>query len=474
MAMQVHNDVRAQQYADVAARLDRLPITASLWRLVVLISLGGFFEFYDLFFTGYVAPGMVASGLFKPESLGVFASLQALKVAGFGVFVFATFAGLWVGTLAFGQIADRLGRRSIFTLSLLWYSVTTAIMAFQTNGFDLVLWRFIAGIGIGVELVTIDAYISELVPPDARGRAFCLNQFITFLAVPICAVLAWGLSGTTPVGLDYWRAIILIGSAGALIAWFLRRSLPESPRWLARHGRGEEALAIVAEIEQRVGSESAGPLPAPRPIATEEVAARGSLSEAFAPPYLRRTVILSIFNAAQVIGFYGFAAWVPTLLMSRGVTVTKSLEYSFIIAISSPVGPLLGALFADRIERKMQIIASLIIMGFVMVLFSQASDALWLIALGVVFTLASNVMSYAFHSYQAELYPTRIRARAIGFVYSWSRLAAAFAGLVIALLLQAGGVPFVAVFIAGAMAVGAVAMALGPSTRGLALEAINQ
>ena len=110
--MQVQQNVQAQQYADVAARLDRLPPTRSVWRLVLLISLGGFFEFYDLFFTGYVAPGMVASGLFKPNSLGVFASLATLRVAGFGVFVFATFAGLWVGTLAFGQVADRFGRRS--------------------------------------------------------------------------------------------------------------------------------------------------------------------------------------------------------------------------------------------------------------------------------------------------------------------------------------------------------------------------
>ncbi|MGD0642058.1 MAG: MFS transporter [Roseiarcus sp.] len=472
--MQIQQDVRARQYADVAARLDRLPPTRAVWRLVLLISLGGFFEFYDLFFTGYVAPGMVASGLFKPESLGIFASLEALKVAGFGVFVFATFAGLWVGTLAFGQVADRFGRRAVFTGSLIWYSVTTAIMAFQATGFDLVVWRFVAGIGIGVELVTIDAYISELVPPQARGRAFSFNQVVTFLAVPACAVLAWGLKGTTPLGLDYWRAIMLIGSAGALIAWFLRRGLPESPRWLARHGRGDEALAIVAELESRVAAESGAALPAPKPAAPEDLAAAGSLAEAFAPPYLGRTIILSIFNAAQVVGFYGFAAWVPTLLMHRGVNITASLEYSFIIAIASPIGPLLGALFADRVERKTQIAAAMATMGVAMALFAQASDAAALITLGVAFTLASNVMSFAFHNYQAEVYPTRIRARAIGFVYSWSRLVGAFAGLVIALLLEAGGVPFVAVFIGGAMAVGIVAIALCPSTRGLALEEINR
>ena len=161
-------------------------------------------------------------------------------------------------------------------------------------------------------------------------------------------------------------------------------------------------------------------------------------------------------------------------LMHRGVNITTSLEYSFIIAIASPFGPLVGWLFADRIERKTQIVAALATMGVTMALFAQASDAAPLIGLGIVFTLASNIMSYAFHNYQAELYPTRIRARAIGFVYSWSRLVGAFAGLVIALLLEAGGVPFVAIFIGGAMAVGIVAIALCPSTRGLALEEINR
>jgi putative MFS transporter len=113
----------SEKAAEIAARLDRLPPSRTIWTMVILISLGGVFEFYDLFFTGYVAPGMVQSGLFKPESLGFFAALQPLAVAGFGTFVFATFAGLWVGTLVLGYVADRFGRRLIFTWSLVWYMV---------------------------------------------------------------------------------------------------------------------------------------------------------------------------------------------------------------------------------------------------------------------------------------------------------------------------------------------------------------
>ncbi|QGZ65047.1 MFS transporter [Paraburkholderia acidisoli] len=461
-----------EKSAEIAARFDRLPPSRTVWTMVILLSLGGIFEFYDLFFTGYVAPGMVHSGLFTPASLGFFSALGPLKVAGFGTFVFSTFAGLWLGALVFGQVADRFGRRMIFTWSLIWYVVCTAIMAFQTTGLALNIWRFIAGIGIGIELVTIDTYISELIPSAERGRAYAVNQFITFSVVPVVAFLAYILKDTQPLGLDYWRIVILIGSVGAVAVWFLRRRIPESPRWLARNGREEEAEQIVADIERRVTAETGVALPPPGPIVVEK-AGRGSLGEVLRAPYLRRTVILSIFNMAQVIGFYGFAAWVPTLLIERGVHVTQSLAYAFVIAIANPFGPLIGVWFADKLERKTQIIGGLLTMGVVITLFAQASQPWLLIVLGVMFTLASNVMSYAYHGYQAELYPTRVRARAVGFVYSWSRIAAAFAGLAIGILLHHYGVPGVAVFIGASMLVGIVMIVLGPVTRGLALETIS-
>jgi len=461
-----------QKSAEIVARLDRLPPSRTIWMMVVLISLGGVFEFYDLFFTGYVAPGMVEAGLFKPESLGMFASLQTLAVAGFGTFVFSTFAGLWLGTLVFGSVADKLGRRFVFTWSLMWYMVCSVVMAFQTSGEMINIWRFISGIGIGIELVTIDTYISELIPSSVRGRAYAVNQVITFAVVPVIAFLAFMLKGTRPLGLEYWRVIVLIGSLGAVAVWFVRRGIPESPRWLARQGRLDEAEAVVSEIERKVVAETGAALSLPQAVEPEKEG-RGSLREIFGPLYLRRTVSLSIFNMAQVIGFYGFAAWVPTLLIHRGIHVTASLQYAFIIAIANPFGPLLGTWFADKLERKTQVVGGLVTMGVVIALFSQASEPWVLITLGVLFTLASNIMSYAYHGYQAEVYPTRVRARAIGFVYSWSRLAAAFAGLAIGVLLSHYGVPGVAIFIAMAMVVGIIMILLGPSTRGLTLEKIS-
>jgi putative MFS transporter len=458
---------------DIAARLDRLPSSRTVWGIVALISMGGVFEFYDLFFTAYVAPGMVKSGLFTPQSLGVFSSLQSLRVAGVGTFVFATFAGLWFGVVVFGEMADRFGRKSVFTWSLMWYAVSTVIMAFQHTGQWLNVWRFIAGVGFGVQLITVDTYIVELVPRTLRGRAFSMNQCICFSVVPVVALLAWLLVPQRPLGLDGWRWVVLFGSSGAIIVWGLRAGIPESPRWLAAKGRIEEANEIVGEIERKVRAERGGALPAPQPVPLEE-AGHARFADIFAAKYRGRTFMLSVFNAAQVIGFYGFNSWVPTLLIARGINVTQGLKFAFIIAISQPFGPLIGSLFADKIERKTQIIGGLGCMAALMAAFAVATSPVPLILIGIAFTLAANIMSYAYHGYQAELFPTRIRSRAVGFVYSWSRLAAAFAGLIIGALLASGGVPAVAVFIGGAMLVGiGIIGLLGPSTNGLALEKLN-
>lgn len=451
----------------IGARLDRLPTTPYVWRLVTLLSLGGMFEFYDLFMTAPLGPGFVRAGLFVRTSSAFF-DINALAS-----FVASTFAGLFVGTIGFGYVADHYGRRSVFTYALLWYSVATAVMAFQTSAGGVDLWRFIAGIGVGVELVTIDAYIGELVPKHLRNKAFAFNQAVIFGAVPIVALLAWLLVPRDPLGFAGWRWVTLLGASGALAVWFIRRGLPESPRWLAGQGRVPEANAIMSDIEARVAAECGGTLP-PVHVPTRQPVASAAFSEVFQPPYRRRTIMLVVFNIAQAIGFYGFQAWVPQFLTGQGITVTSSLLYTFIIALANPIGPLLGIAFTQRIELKWQIVGAALGIAVFGLAFSQMRDALGVVAFGVLVVLCANTMSFAFHAYQAELYPTRIRARAVGFVYSWSRFSTIFNAFVINFFLHRTGSLGVFVFIAGAMAVVMISIGVfGPRTRNRALEAIS-
>ena len=450
----------------IAARLDRLPVTPTIWKFVILLSLGFFFELYDLLYSGYVAPGLVKTGILTTTTASLFG------MTGVAGFIASLFAGLFVGTMGCGFLADRFGRRAIFTYSLLFYTFANLIMAFQSTAAGLNLWRFLAGVGIGVELVTIGTYISELVPKQIRGRAFACEQAVGFMSVPIVAFLSYLLVPHKPFGLDGWRWVVLIGAHGAIFVWFIRRALPESPRWLAHNGRLAEADALLSKLESVIEKEFGGPLPTPS--VHEPVTTRRTFRDMWAPPYGRRTAMMSIFHVFQTVGFYGFANWVPTLLVKKGITVTNSLLYSSIIAISAPIGPIIGLFIGDKFERKTVIVATASAIMVCGLLFGEMPAAAPLIITGVVLTLASNIMSYSFHAYQAELFPTSIRARTVGFVYSWSRLSAIFTSFLIAAVLQKFGTIGVFVFIAAAMLiVMAVIGFMGPRTRDLALEKIS-
>ncbi len=295
----------------------------------------------------YIAPGLVASGILANSTVGLFG------IQGTGFFIFCTFAGMWVRMCRLWLDRRPPGPQVQFSLSsLMWYSICTAIaMAFQNTAAGVDTWRFIASIGIGLEQVTIDTFLPEFVPPHARGKAFAFYQFVEFCVVPIVALLGWLLVPVKPLGFDGWRWVTLIGSVGALIAWWLRRGLPESPRWLAVHGREAEAERVMAGIEARVSRDIGGPLPAPGPPVITAPGTSG-FREIFKPPYGKRTLVMSVFNLMQTIGFYGFGSWVPTLLIAKGIQITTSLQYAFIIAIANPIGPLLGMLVADRMERR--------------------------------------------------------------------------------------------------------------------------
>lgn len=462
-------DVDATPRAAIAARIDRLPVTRHLWMLVFLISLGGFFEVYDLIFTGYIAPGMAKSGLLQTTTHAFFG------FTGIAGFIAATFAGLFVGTFGLGWMPDRYGRRAVFTVSLLWYSIGAAIMAFQTTPEGVILWRFITGIGVGVEIITIDSYVTELVPQHMRGRAMAFNQCVMFAAAPVAAMLSYWLVPTKVFGLDGWRVVVLAGSAGAVLVWFIRRAVPESPRWLAMHGRIEQGASIVRKIEAIVEREAGRPLLPPSPIIEQPVHRRASLAELWQPPYRSRLVILIVFNFCQAIGYYGFANWVPTLLIGQGITVTKSLLYSFIIAFALPLGPLLAMAVADRIQRKHLIVAGAFAVIVCGLIFGQVKGAVPLIVLGVLISFAGQIISVCYHAYQAELFPTAVRCRANGIVYSASRVGAMMSGFLIAFLLRDFGVSGVFAGITACMLAVAISIGVfGPKTNGLRLEELNR
>ena len=316
----------------------------------MLLGFGMFFELYDLLFSAYVAPSLVKSGVLTAKTAGLFGT------TGVASFIAALFTGLFIGTIICGALADRYGRRAIFTWSLLWYSAANVMVALQSDAFGLNFRRLVSGVGLGLEMVTIGAYLSELAPKGLRGRAFAVNQTIGFVCVPVISFLAYMLVPSAPLGVEGWRWVVLIGALAAPVVVFLRRGLPESPRWLAKHGRLVEADRILSAIEKKVAAEYGRPLPPPG--LEEPVSPASRFVDLWVPGVRGRVILMSVFNIFQTIGFYGFNNWVPSLLVKQGITISTSLGYTTVIALAAPVGPLIGFFLGDRFERKWIIVGA--------------------------------------------------------------------------------------------------------------------
>jgi putative MFS transporter len=454
-------------HATTAERIERLPLGRFHRRFIALVSLGNFFDLYDIFIVAYIGAALQQSGF--------------LSLRQFTFFVAAGFLGMFVGTVVFGMGSDRMGRRSAFILLLLIYSVFTFADAFAPTAAWLIALRFFAGVGIGAEIVVIDTYVTEMVPGRARGRYVAITQVAGFCAVPVAAVLS-RLLVPTHFLMSGWRWVMVIGASGALLSWWFRRRLPESPRWLESRGRVAEADAIMTGLEKENFSTSgrSGEWLVARGEQnatggkTEAAAEHASFWELWRRPYLLRTVMLVIFQTLQTIGFYGFANWAPTFLLKRGVSLLHSLEYTLLIALVSPLGPLLAAVTSDKVERKWTIVVLALLVAGLGLGFGNSIAPAAVVGFGALLTLANYWFSAAFHAYQAELFPTRLRATGVGFTYSWSRLSAAFTSFLIGAVLV-HGVPAVFTLLAVAMILVATVVAvMGPRTNGLVLEEISQ
>ncbi|MGH8565804.1 MAG: MFS transporter [Gammaproteobacteria bacterium] len=442
----------------IAARIERLPLSGFHRRFVALIALGGWFDFYDIFMMAYLGAALQNSG---------FLSLQD-----FSHVIAAGFLGMFIGTVSFGLVSDRWGRKSAFLCMLLIYSVFTLLGAFATNPTMLIAARALAGTGIGAELVVIDTYVTEMVPGRVRGRYVAITQVVGFTAIPVVALLSQLLVPTHWL-LEGWRWVMIIGASGALFVWYLRLRLPESPRWLEIVGRHSEADALMQRIEIAVAQEIGRELPPPTPVA-EAHRERLPLRDLWSPAYRGRTLMLMVFHLLQTIGIYGFANWAPTFLLAGGQTLSQSLHYGTLIALVSPIGPLIAVLTTERIERKHAIVGLSTLMALSGLAFPFADSGMLIVLTGALFTIFSYWFSAVLHAYQAELFPTRARATGVGFTYSWSRLSAMFSTLIIGALLSKG---VVAVFIFMAAAMLGVALLVGvfgPRTNAVVLEELSR
>jgi putative MFS transporter len=449
---------------DIGRRLDNLPVGPVHRKVVIAIGLGLFFEVYEIFLSS-----TIATALKTQYGLGG-TVLQVLMAS--------SFLGMFIGSAAFGRIADRIGRRKAFLINLVWFSVWSVIGAIAPNPWLLVGARFMAGIGVGAEYPVADSYLSDVLPKAHRGRLAAWAYTCSFLAVPALGFLSLSLNGHKVFGLDSWRVLLVLGAIGALFVIVLRRGLPESPRWLASVGRTEEALAAVQAFESGTGpaiadddtvDEGVDDEQEAKPVPTVTALERLRIS-----PYRQRLIMNAVFHLFQPFGYYGFGTLATLVLVHRGFDVTSSLLFTAVSFIGYPLGSLLSIPLLKRFERKYLIMATVVVMAVCGVLFAVANDPAMIVVFGLLTTAASNVFSNVYHVYQAEIFPNDVRATAVGWTYSVSRLSsAALPFILIPVLNHFGATTMFAVVLVALAATVAVLAPIGPRTAGRSLDEIN-
>jgi len=379
-------------------------------------------------------------------------------------FISATFVGMLIGAAGAGWLGDRYGRRFTYQFNLAIFGASSLACAAAPSMAWLIAGRFVTGLGLGAEIVIGYATMLEFVPPGHRGRWAALLSLVTNFGLFASTLLSWLI--IPAIG---WRPMFVIAGVGAFTVLWLRKAMPESPRWLELTGRPAEADAILRAVEAEAAARGVA-LPA---IAPAPPAAPVRLASWF---FVKRVAVGSAMQAVLGIAIYGFVAWVPTFLVQHGMAINRSLGQAVLMSLGGPAGAALGWLLSDRIGRRRSIIVASLLAALCGPAFAQAPSQAAAVVLGfAMFTLIYFLVSVIVAGYVPELFPTAVRMRGNGLTSMAGRLTAIFVPFAVVALYGAGGVPAVLACVGAALLAQAVlAWAYGRETSGRSLEAIAQ
>lgn len=376
------------------------------------------------------------------------------------------FVGMAIGASLGGLLADRIGRRQVFALTLLVYGLATGASALATGVGMLLMLRFLVGLGLGAELPVASTLVSEYAPARIRGRIVVALEAFWALGWLAAAVIGYLV---VPSSADGWRWAFALGVIPAAYALVVRWGLPESVRFLERRGRDAEAEAAVRRFESSAGVEApspAGTAPstAGAPIGTP------SWRTLWSPAYRRRTIALWLTWFGTNFSYYGAFIWLPTLLVASGFTLVKSFEFTLIITLAQLPGYAVSAILIERWGRRPTLALFLAGSALSAVAFGLAGSVPAVLATGMALSFCNLGAWGALYAVTPEVYPTRLRATGAGGAAAFGRLASIIAPLLVPLLRSTTGLTGLFVIFALAFAMAAVAALALPELRGQALE----
>ncbi len=437
--------------------------TAFHRRIVAITGFAWTFVAFEIIIISLVLPVIGAEfGIFD---LVTFTATDPVQ---YGAIAAATLIGSFIGSLILGPIADARGRRTVFLLSILWYSVFTAATALSWNTASVFGFRFLAGLGLGGMLVVDPAILSEFLPPQSRGRFMVLLDFFWPLGF-LLAIGFWWLfivSGVTVAGLDPWRVLFVAAGFPALIAAIARVTIPESPFYYARHGKLAESASVLTRLTGKPVD--------PASLTREQAAPRASIRELFRGALRRRSGVTISTWIALNFSYYGLFLWLPTILPGFGVAELAQTSYVGLFLVASALAQFPGYLasmyLVERWGRKRTLALFLVLGGVSGLVFATASTFAVVLA-SLVFVSFFNLGAWgAVYPYTSELFPTQYRATGFGMAEGVGKVTAILGPVIFgALLAWVSGIALPLTLIAIVMAVGGVLLAaLGPETKGQA------
>ncbi|TDT66278.1 MFS transporter [Frigoribacterium sp. PhB116] len=457
-------------------RLDELPFTRKHGRLLVGSGLGWALDALDVGLLSFVIAQLAVVWSSDKGALAFVAS--------------AGFAGMAIGAAVGGSLSDRLGRKTVFALTLLVYGLATGLSALSWSVGALLVLRFVVGLGLGAELPVASTLVSEFSPRRIRGRVVVLLEAFWALGSIAAALVGWLV---IPLSDDGWRWALLIGALPALYAVFVRLRMPESVRFLEGKGRHDEAERTVRAFEEAAGI--AQPSAAPRAAAGTRPAdpsradarpadpSRADARPADAPRassaaallrdgLRRRTVAIWVVWFMTNFSYYGAFVWLPTLLVEAGFPLVKSFEYTLLITLAQLPGYAASAWLIERWGRRGTL--AVFLLGSAVAAtafgFGAVSGSATQIVVSGMFLSFFNLGAWgALYAVTPELYPTRLRGTGAGWAAGVGRIASIAAPLTVPPLLVLGGTPVLFAVFGGVFVVAAVAALALPELRGTRL-----
>ena len=419
---------------DIAARLDRLPLSSFSWKLLIMVAPAWIIEAYDI---GIVGP-----------TIAVLKQLWAPTPAQVATLAIASTIAIVIGLIPSGMLVDRFGRRQMLICGIAWFSIFTGAGAFSPNIETLTVFRFLAGLGMGAVFPLPYVYITEFISPAARAKFVgYLNGLLTanYLLPPLAAIYFLG-HYDHPVA---WRMLYGIAFIPLVYSVILAFVLPESPRWLATHGRSNDALTLVKRVEDETERSTHRPLPAPVVARTASAATSISRGAIFRPPFLSQTIIvwLAFFGSLPV--FYVLVTYAPTLMVAQGFKLTNSLMFVAMLQLSGGIGGVVQGFIGDRAGRRPAIIwyAALAVLGLLGLAYGNSVPLVLLS--GIVVGFFGLGIYPVVKIYIAEQYPTAIRGFGSGSAESFARLIGGVAFVyAVPFISQAGGTKLVTLIVA--------------------------